>query len=272
MAVDPTPAYGPTRSFPSSAITDSTAFGRSILTAADATAARALLSIADVGDLRNYAISRAQTLLGLTNPTVVVDEPFEITPGGGTTPNSWFSGSSGAGSTVMRTDRNGGWATIQTSTTASRDRNVHNAQIATGPTGCLVSNVGTQKWYQLWLFSIDTTVDSACFLEMGWINTAFSVNQPKIGVLGSGSTTKFRAFDNSTGVDSTISVDTGIHIGEHWSDGTTTIRMSIDGETAVSYTTAKTSAVMPIAQVANGATAANRALSLGHCIIITPQS
>jgi hypothetical protein len=211
-------------------------------------------------------------LLGSTNPTTLVDEPFLITPGGGTTPNSWFSGSSGAGSTVMRTDRNGGWTTIQTSTTASRDRNIHNSQIATGPTGCLVSNVGTQKWYQLWLFSFDTTVDSACFLEMGWINTAFSVNNPKIGVLGSSGTTKFRAFDNTTGVDSTVNIDTGIHIGEHWSDGTTTIRMSIDGETAVSYTTAKTSAVMPIAQVYNGATAANRALSIGHCIIITPQS
>ena len=247
-----------------------TAAGRVVMSSADDVAIRSYLNIPDIGDLRNYALSRAQTLLGLIRPTTVVDESFLNAP---TVSPCFFTGAAGTGTNSQRTDRSGGWVTVASASSAGTDRNIHNSGMAAGGgTGCVVHNVGTSKWYQLWLFSIDTTVDSSSLMEMGWINTAFSVNNPKVGVIGSGSTTKFRAFDNSTGVNSSVNIDTGIHIVEHWCDGATNIYMSVDGETPVTYVTAKTNAVMPIVQVSNGGTAAVKSVSIGHCIIITPQS
>ncbi len=253
---------------PSDLITDASPDSRAVIQADSFAAIRQLLGIGDIGDLRAYGISRAKTLFGLSGtdrPTVVIDDPCLPTTG------RIFTGTAGAGTTGYRTDRTGGWVQISTTATAGRDRNLHNAEMNTGGgTGCVVDNVGGRKWYQLWLFSVDTTVDASCFLEMGWINTAFSVAQPKVGVLGSGGTAKFRGFDNSTGVDSSVDVDTGIHIVEHWCDALSNIYLSFDAESAKTYVTAKNAAVMPISQVYNGATAANRALSIGHFLCITP--
>lgn len=229
----------------------------------DTTTITGSAAASNVNDLRNYAVSRAITLLGLTNPTVVIDEPFAKAPG---TSPSFFPAAGGGGTSAQRTDRSGGWTTIASTASAGTDRSIN----AGG--ACIVSNVGQTKWYQLWLFSIDTTVESGTFMEIGWIDTGVSANQPKIGAIGSGSTTKFRAFDNTSGVNSSVNLDTGIHIGEHWCDGAGNIYMSIDGETAVTYATAKTAACQPIAQVSNGSTAAVRSVSIGHLVVVTPRS
>lgn len=263
MAVDPTPAYGPSRAITSAQISDFTAAGRAMGTAVDAAAQRALLSIADVGDLRNYAVSRAITLLGLTNPDVAIDESFEAKP---TQVPNYFTANGGVAVT-QRTDRNGGWTTMATGAGASSTSEIHHGNLPP-----VVANAGTQKWYQLWVASVDTAIDSASDISMGWFNTAFTAYQPCVGVLGSGSTAKFRAFDHTTGVNSTVNIDTGIHIFEHVGLGTGNVGISVDGETLVTYATAKTAILTPYADANNGATAAVRSLSVGHLIVITPQS
>lgn len=256
----------PGRYVTSTDIVNATAIGRSVLTAADAAAIRTLLSIQDVGDLRNYAISRAQTVLGLTNPTVAVDEPFvsnpRITSGGNATSPSFFSGVA-----TNVTSLSGGWKKITAGAIAGNTAAWQNYELATAQ---VVSNVGTQKWYQLWLVKLDAAADSTAQVQLGWIDTGFSVVQPLVGMQGASSTTKFRFFDGSTGATSAVNLDTSVHIIEHWCTGAGSINASVDGETTASYTTAKTNAVSPFVQVVTGSSGA-QAASLGHLVVITAQ-
>lgn len=264
--VDPTqPKLGSSLIYPGNtvyptSIFGSTAAGRAMLTAADAAAQRTLLGIQDVGDLRNYAIARAISLLSLSNPTVVVDESFVAKPGSSP---SFFAGTSTNVSTLS-----GGWKKIAAGAVSGNSNAWTQADVSTAGT---VSNVGTQKWYQLWVIKLDAAADSTAQVQFGWINTAFSVVQPLVGMQGASSTTKFRFFDGTTGATSTVNLDTGVHIIEHWGDGAAHINASVDGETAATYTTAKTDHVTPFVQVVTGSGGAQSA-SLGHLIIITPQS
>lgn len=244
---------------PSSSISDATATGRSILTAADAAAVRSILSIQNVGDLRNYAITRAITVLGLTNPTVVVDESFVAKTG--SIPN-FFAGTSTNDATLS-----GGWKKISATATPGNSTAWTQADYATGQA---VSNVGTQKWYQLWLIKLNSAADSTAQVQFGWIDTGFSVVQPLVGMQGPSSTTKFRFYDGTTGATSSVNLDTSVHIIEHWGAGSGSINASVDGEATVSYTTAKTSAVTPFVQIVTGSGGAQTA-SIGHLIVITAQ-
>lgn len=252
--------YGIQGSIVAADISDSTAAGRAMLTAADAAAQRALLSIEDIGDLRNYAIARAKALLGLTSPpTVVVDEPFVLPTGAA---GSFFT--SGASTNVAAL--NGGWKQITTSATPGNAVNLVN-----GAFGQVVGNVGAQKWYQLWLFKLDSAADSTAQVQLGWINTAFSLDEPCVGIQGPASTTKFRAFDGAAGVTSAVDLDQAVGIIEHWGDGAGNVYAAVNGESGKTYATAKTQAVTPFVQAVAGSGGA-QAVSLGHLICITPQS
>ncbi len=256
----------PGRSISSTGIADSSAIGRSILTASTATAARSALGVSDIGDLRNYAIARAIAVLGLTNPTVVVDESFvsnpRVTSGGNATSPSFF-----AGVATNVTSLSGGWKKITAGAVAGNTSAWQNYELSTAQ---VVSNVGTQKWYQLWLVKLDAAADSTAQVQFGWIDTGFSVVQPLVGMQGPSSTTKFRAYDGTTGATSSVNLDTSVHVIEHWGAGGGSINISVDGESAASYTTAKTNAVSPFVQVVTGSGGAQSA-SLGHLIVITAQ-
>ncbi len=211
--------------------------------------------------LRAYAVGRATAFLGLSNP-VIWDEPFLARPG---VANSFFSTASGTASDV--TSLNGGWKRIACAAGAGSAAYIVNAQF-----GAIVANVGTQKFYCLWQFRIPQAIDAASVHQIGFIDTGFSADQPCFGVQGSASTTKFRFFDGATGVTSSVNIDQGVHIGEMGGNGAGTIFGSIDGEAIKSYVTAKTAAMTPFVQNANGATGGVQATDLGQVIIVTDQS
>jgi hypothetical protein len=215
----------------------------------------------DTASLREYAIARARAFLGLANP-VIWDEPFLNRPG---IANSFFNAVSGTASDVTTLD--GGWKRIACAAGAGSSGYIVNGQFS-----AVVANVGTQKWYQLWVFRIPQAIDAESRHQIGFIDTAFSADEPCLGVQGSSSTTKFRFFDVTAGVDSSVSIDTAVHIGEHGGNGAGTIFGAIDGEATKSYVTAKTAALTPFVQNLNGATGGVQATDLGQCFVITDQS
>lgn len=260
MAVDSTAAYGPTRSLLSTAITDSTAAGRALLTAATAAAQRTALGITDIGDLRNYAIGRAIALLGVASPNVALDEPFLDRPG---VAHATFN--SVAGTIADVETKQGGWKSV---TTAAGDGS--SASIGTSEADAFISNVATKKWYMLWKFAVPTTVGATTRIEIGMIDTGLSADQPTFGVQGATSTTKFRFTDRTAGVNSTVAIDTAEHVAEMWCVGDSVIHGSIDSETPVTYTTAKSAAQTPYAQILNGTSGSGaQGVQFGYATIIT---
>jgi hypothetical protein len=210
-------------------------------------------------DLRAYAINRASTLLSVANPVVALEESFAAKPG---QTSSYFTTAEGTVADV--TTKNGGWKSLSTAGSGGTSAAFYNGQ-----NGGMVSNVGTQKWYMLYKFAVSTAVDAVTRVAIGFIDVGQSADQPTFGVRGASSTTKFRFTDQTAGVNSTIDIDTAVHTAEMWCTGTGVIYGSIDGETPVSYTTAKTAACQAYAQVLEGATAAVRTAQFGHCIYIT---
>lgn len=237
-----------------------TAAGLAVLGAASAAAQRTALGVVDIGDLRNYAIGQAITLLGITNPTVVIDEPFLNKPG---VAHSVFNSTGGTIADV--TTKNGGWKSITTAAGAGSSAAIQQSELS-----AFISNVGTQKWYMCWKFATPTTPDATTRIEIGMIDTGQSADQPTFGVQGASSTTKYRFTDRTAGVNSTVNIDTAEHIGEMWCVGDGVIHGRIDSETPVTYSTAKTAAQTPYAQILNGASGGGaQGLQVGHALYIT---
>lgn len=89
-----------------------------------------------------------------------------------------------------------------------------------------------------------------------------------VGVRGAQSTTKYRLFiwGTSTGVNSSVSVDTNWHRFRAWCAGGTTVYFQVDSETPVSITLTSTGVVGPFLDVRNGGTAAAQTIRTRYAI------
>lgn len=216
-------------------------------------------------DLRAYALSRARSLLTLSNPVVVLDEPFVSKPGAA--PSFW---STAVGTVANDATRPGGWKSVVTPAGAGQSAAIQNSVSGIG--AGWIDNIGTKKWYMLWLFALAALPDTTTRIEIGNIDTGFGSDQPTFGVQGATSTALFRFTDRTAGVNSAVAVDLLPHIGEFFGFGTGSIGGSIDAEPTKLFTTAKTAACTPYYQALNGATGAVQGVSFGHAIYISERT
>jgi hypothetical protein len=246
-------------------IVDGTAAGRALMTAADAAAQRALLSITDVGDLRNYAIADAIALLGIATPQVVVDESFNCQPGAG---NSVFNAV--GGTLAQSTLAQGGWFKLTTAAGAGSNATTHNNQRQ-----IVVTNPSTKKWYVLFDFAVSSALNADSNLRLGLYDASLgTANGVYLGVSGATDPTKFGFFQEkaaaTVGVLSSVAVDLDVvKRGRMWSDGAGHVYGSFNGESSKTFNCDVTNGMMFHLQMLNGAGGGARAYSFGHALLIT---
>lgn len=210
-----------------------TAIGRAISTAADDAAVRSLLSISDIGDLRNYAISRAIQLAGVSRPRVWHGDPW---PTPATAASVWAT-KIGAG-TVTRVSTGADCGAFDVAATAGGNYALIGRTEGSSYVDQLVPDVIGTRWYACYLFKCNT--GAAATSDMGFgmqgkdsTYTEFVV----LGVNGAVSLTKFclQRFSSSS-VLSSVSIDTNWHLGETWSNPDTDVDAvfgAVDGENPI---------------------------------------
>lgn len=273
MAMDATPAYGPSRSLPSTAISDSTATGRALLTAASASAARTVLGIEDVSTIETQSISHAKTVCNFAYQPFVWRANCISKPGSA---GSEWGGVILSASSTNTADTSGetGGSFIMTTSGASGGQvewlGVNNG-IGTYGSSVMPDLVRAQdRWHLEFDFKLNSTPDAQTTFGQGWADSGGGTTM-FLGVLGSSSTAKYRFWQGATGALSTISVDTARHRARVWANGGTpgTVFFSIDNETPISVAgvTWGTMAT-PYGKISNGTTLAAQNVNLYQSIYV----
>ena len=274
MAMDATPAYGPSRNLASTAISDSTVTGRALLTATDAAAARAALGIDDVTTIETQSIVHAKTVCSFAYPPFVWRANCVSKPG--SAGSEWGGVVLSASSTnVADTSGETGGSFVMTTSGASGGQaewiGVNNG-LGTYGSSVMPDLVRAQdKWHLEFDFKLNSTPDAQTIFGQGWADSGGGTTL-MIGVQGSGSTTKFRLF--ATGgfaVNSTINIDTARHRARVWANGSTpgTIFASIDGETPISMSSVTFGTMAtPYGKISNGTTLAAQNANLYQSVYV----
>ncbi|MEP6651811.1 MAG: hypothetical protein ABJA82_00540 [Myxococcales bacterium] len=231
-------------------ISDSTAAGRALLTAASAAAQRAALGISDVTEEASNELVHANTVCAFTLPSVLVTFPALAKPGAAGSAWAQTAGSGTAAITRVASGIRGG--ALQLTTGASGGE----IDLAAGPVadaafgGSFVDDLvaATSKWHVEYVAKITSTPGATTEWGLGWISPPGLIG-PMMGVRGAQSTAKFRMFqgNTATGVNSTINIDTNWHRFRMWANGDTLIYFSVDNETPVTLSTTWGAAASPFA-------------------------
>lgn len=275
MAVDSTPAYGPTRSLLSTAISDSTATGRALITAASAAAARTVLGIDDVSTLLSQSIAHAKQVCNFAFSPNVWHADGVSKPG--TAGGRWGTVILSAGSTNVADvagETGGGWV-LTTSGASGGIIELLSVPNGLGLYGASLMPdlvAAASRWHVEYDFRVNSTPDAQTNLGCGWAKPD-STQGPVLGIQGASSTTKWRLFTpGGSGVSSTVNIDTARHKARIWANGATpgTIFFSVDGETPVSIASvAWGQAACPYMFFGNGTTLAAQNLNLWNAIYVT---
>lgn len=245
-------------------ITDSTVFGRALLTAASAAAQRTALGLLDLSGVEMSALAHANSVCAFTKlPTVW---RAYMNPKTATAASKWITHDIGGTGGIVQivTGADVGGREITTGATANSYCQLSSLEGSTYVQPLSAELIGA-KWHFECDFKLVTAIDNVTELGIGFNDGALSYGRPLIGVRGHQSTGFFRCFlgVSATGANSTVAVDLNVwHKLRMWSDGTAgTIYFSVDGETAIALTgLASTGVVGPYIRTHNGATAANRGI------------
>lgn len=224
------------------------------------------------GAWRDVYVGRGIAATGLTTPSVAYYNFERCASSTLCGDLSWTVSGSGANSQV--TTLKGGVVQLTTGATAGSQAGI--LPISAG-TNAFILRGDTEKWYYAARFAVTTTPDAQTWCAVGWLNVAQS-RIIDVGVFGGDSTTKYALrVGNSTNPGtrqsalSTVSIDTGFHTFEVYSDAaSTTLKFRVDGETPVSLvgSTYGTDASYPWVECNNGTTAAAQTLKLDEALYI----
>ena len=192
--------------------------------------------------------------LGITDPRVWHDDFLRYQTAWTTTITS-----SGVASTLGSGVRGG---VVQLTSGASASSQ---AGLIMGSTSlpALVLNPTTEGWLIASRFKITTVPDAQAEITVGLLNVA-NTRFVGMGAFGNISTTKFSARIGTASIQSTVNLDTSWHTGVLFGAGSTTLYLSIDGETPVSgtMTGVPADAFLPFIAAGNGTTAAAQTLQV----------
>lgn len=254
----------PGQSTRSTNIVDSTAIGRSILTAPSVASILAILGVANLDTWENRAVAHA-------NSVVTFRAAHHTFFGGavaklGTLGSDWTALFAGSGATtIVQTGEEGGCSNITTGATASSSTELITVVNGLGAYGAsYVSDLtaASSKWHVTWDFKLTTVPDAQTEFHMGWVAPATGVSGPAVGIRGASSTGFYRLFvaGTATGVTGSVARDTKRHRAEFWHDGSVvpgTINWTFDdiAQTALTGYSWGASAAAYV-RIANGSTAA----------------
>jgi hypothetical protein len=217
-------------------ISDATAFGRSLMTTASATTARALLGVSDIGDQRNAAIARAMALCGFTSPPRVWHASMDPAP---TTLASAWGTKTGAG-TITRILTGADIGSREVAATSGGGYALVGRSEAPSFVDPITANAIGTRWYTRYWMKITSTVPVDGTSDLGFGLQGLDSTYTDFIVLGANggvSGTKFalQKFAGSS-VLSSVSIDGNWHLFETWSNpdtDATGVYGSVDSESAI---------------------------------------
>lgn len=222
------------------------------------------------GTWRDVYTARGLSDTGLTTPTVF----YSAFPRCVSTSlcGEWSWTTTGSGVVSQPTNVKGGVVQINTAATAASQAGL--LTVTSGATAWTLSTAG-ESWYFAARMRLTTTPDAQTYCGIGLLNVA-QTREVIIGVAGSESTTKYVLRTGTStyagtrqSALSTVTIDTGWHTFEAWNPaGTSSLRLSVDGETAVSLTatTVAADASYPFIECNNNTTAAAQTLQVDEAI------
>jgi len=219
----------------------------------------------------NKYFARGIAATGLTNNAGFYWEDF--TACGTTAPNGWIAGHSGTGAfSRLLAGTKGGLIQLTSGGTANGIGEVYTENN-------IVSSALTDRFYYATKFSVTTTIDAETRCFNGLYATAGTANAVTLGAVGPISATKYVILydgnysSSTTGLTSTVSVDTASHIGEAYCQGDNVLRGRFDDEAELSATQSSTAtgAYAVIASARNQATGAVRTLRIDWVLCIFPR-
>lgn len=247
----------------STSIVDSTAIGRSILTAASASAILSILGVSNLDSWENRAVAHANSVV--TFRAAHHTWFGSVVPKLGTLGSDWTALFSGSGATtIVQSGEEGGCSQITTGATASsgvEGISVVNGLGSYGASYISDLTAAAGKWHVTWDWKLTTVPDAQAEFVTGWATPA-GVPIIGVGVRGAQSTGFYRLFvaGTATGQTGTVARDTKRHRAEFWHDGSVaagTINWTIDdvAQTAVTGYSAGAPGA-PYFRIINGSTAA----------------
>ncbi len=208
---------------------------------------------------------------GLNNYRLVHDTFVTLRPLAASVDPIWPNFTQGgSGTYAIDVSASGGVATFSTGATAGSNIGIYGS-------ASWVSAINTQRWGCAFTFSVSTAAQADTVIVAGMVNLSFN-RIAGIGCIGAKSTTKFSTFcgthqavySAAHATASTVTWDTGDHVGYMVSDGTT-LYSKFDSEPW--YTQALntfTGAANGIIILRNEGTASSSSISIDDAIYVLP--